>query len=359
MKNQTYIIAEAGVNHNSSLNLAFKLVDAAVEAGADAVKFQTFKAENLVVKSAQKAAYQRVTTNVKESQFQMLKKLELTKEMHFQLVKYCKNKNIDFMSTPFDIESLSFLSNELKIDVLKIPSGEITNAPFLLEVGRRRKKIILSTGMSSLGEIEQALSILAFGLMNDSIVPSNLNFLEAYYSAEGQRLLKDYVTLLHCTTEYPTPNDEVNLNVMDTLNQAFQLPVGLSDHTKGIAIPIAAVARNAVIIEKHFTLDRAMDGPDHKASLEPIELKEMVESIRNVEKALGSYLKHATKAEQKNINLIRKSLVASKSILPGEQFTTENLSVKRPGTGVSPTKYWEYIGRKAEKRYQKDDIINE
>ncbi|OAS14514.1 N-acetylneuraminate synthase [Paenibacillus oryzisoli] len=354
---RTFIVAEAGVNHNGDIELAKRLIEVAADCGADVVKFQTFRSEKLVSKLAEKAGYQKSTTDATENQLNMLKKLELSIEDHHLLIDHCKKNGIMFLSTPFDEDSLYFLAEDLKLPIIKIPSGEITNAPFLLKIARFKKKIILSTGMSSLGEIEHALSILAFGLLHEKGNPSEESIQRSYASVEGHRLLKEYVSILHCTTEYPTPFVEVNLRAMDTLKLAFQLPVGLSDHTEGIAIPIAAVARGAYLIEKHFTLDRTMPGPDHRASLEPQELKAMIHSIRQVEESLGIKIKSATQSEIKNKLVVRKSLVAIKPIQKGEYFTEENIGVKRPGNGVSPIYYWDYIGETAQKDYDEDDLI--
>lgn len=352
-----YIIAEAGVNHNGSLDMAKELIDVAVEAGADAVKFQTFKAENVISRTAPKAEYQTKTTDAAESQFEMVKKLELDEAAHKSLIEYCHRRGIHFLSTPFDLESVDLLAHIFDLPRLKLPSGEITNAPLLLKAGRTGKPIILSTGMSTLGEIELALGVLAFGYTRPSDKPSFTAFQEAYRSEIGQETLRKNVVLLHCTTEYPAPFNDVNLRAMDTLSTAFGLPVGFSDHTPGISISIAAVARGAVVIEKHFTLDRNLPGPDHQASLEPEELKAMVQSIRQVEAALGSPLKIPAHSEIKNISVARKSLVAARDIREGELFTEENLTVKRPGTGVSPMNYWEWMGKVAEKAYSADEVI--
>ncbi|WP_239615836.1 N-acetylneuraminate synthase [Cohnella mopanensis] len=354
---KTYIIAEAGVNHNGSIELARSLVDAAVDAGADAVKFQTFKAENLVSKKAPKATYQKQTTDNDESQFDMLKKLQLSEQDHFDLLEYCEQRSIDFISTPFDIESLHFLIHRLNVKSLKLSSGEITNGPLLLEAAKTGKPIFLSTGMSTLSEIEAALGVLAFGYMNSTEDPSKAGFQNAYISDEGQKLLKSNVTLLHCTTEYPAPLAEVNLKVLHTMKHAFSLEVGYSDHTKGIAIPVAAATLGASVIEKHFTLDRNLPGPDHQASLEPHELKEMVQSIRDVELAMGGALKAPVKSELNNITVVRKSIVALEGIKQGEVFSHSNLGVKRPGRGISPMLYWEYLGKEATKDYSQDDEI--
>ncbi|CAG1015725.1 partial N-acetylneuraminate synthase, partial [Anaerolineae bacterium] len=346
----TYIIAEAGVNHNGSLDLAKQLVEVAAEAGADAVKFQTFKADKLVSCSAPKAEYQTKSTDADESQHEMIRKLELDERSHESLIEHCRACSIQFLSTPFDLESVDLLAGRFDLPCIKIPSGDITNAPLLLKIAQTGKPVILSTGMSTLGEIEDALGVLAFGYLSDS-KPSIEAFLAAYCSCEGQAILQDKVTLLHCTTEYPAPIEDVSLKVMDTLRSAFGLPVGYSDHTEGIAVPIAAVARGAVIIEKHFTLDRNLPGPDHKASLEPTELKQLVAAIRIVERALGSGRKHPRPSELKNINVARKSLVASRTITAGESFAAENLAVKRPANGLSPMQYWDLLNRKARRDF--------
>lgn len=357
-KIMTLIIAEAGVNHNGNHELAFALVDAAYKAGADIVKFQTFKAKNLVTESAEQADYQVTNTQKKESQLSMLSRLELSYETHHELVKYCKSLNIEFLSTAFDSESLDFLVNELKLTRLKLPSGELTNAPLVLAHARTGLDLIVSTGMATLSEIEAALGVIAFGYTTDNkTTPSIDAFQQAYTSDAGQKILKEKVTILHCTTEYPAPMEEINLRAMDTLGKAFELRAGYSDHSEGIAIPIAAVARGAVLIEKHFTLDKNMEGPDHKASLEPKELNEMVTAIRRVEVALGSSVKAPSFSEIKNKSIARKSLVAAKDIEENERFTESNLAVKRPGKGVSPYHYWEYIGKAANKAYKAGDLV--
>ncbi|ATF91957.1 N-acetylneuraminate synthase [Cedecea neteri] len=356
----TLIIAEAGVNHNGSEELAFKLVDAAYKAGADIVKFQTFKAKNLVTKSAAQAEYQIANTKKQESQFEMLSRLELSWDAHHALVKYCNEIGIEFLSTAFDSESLDFLVNELGIKRLKIPSGELTNAPLVLEHARTGCDIIVSTGMATLSEIEAALGVIAFGYIGEKeSIPSIESFKAAYASESGQKALKEKVTILHCTTEYPAPLEEINLRVMDTLNAAFDLPSGYSDHSEGITIPIAAVARGAVIIEKHFTLDKEMEGPDHKASLDPEELRLMIKSIREIEKALGHKIKTPTVSELKNKQVARKSLVAATNIIAGEYFSADNIAIKRPGTGMSPYSYWEMLGRESSRDYKQGDIIFE
>lgn len=357
MEKHTYIIAEVGVNHNGSLELAKQLIDVAVEAGVDAVKFQTFKADKLVSKKAPKAEYQSKSTDPEESQYSMLKKLELDDEAHQYLIDYCSERNIEFLSTPFDLDSVDLLVDKYRLDTIKVSSGDLTNAPLLLKIARTGKSMILSTGMSSLIEIEQALGVVAFGYLGYDN-PSLQGFKEAFYSKEGRQLLKEKVTILHCTTEYPTPFEDVNLRVMDTLKQAFGLEVGFSDHTPGIAVPIAAVARGAVLIEKHFTLDKTLPGPDHKASLEPEELKMMVSSIRQVEKSVGSSIKVPVESEVKNISVARKSILASKQILLGDEFTEGNLTVKRPGNGVEPIKYWDLLGKKATRNYDAEELID-
>jgi len=332
---KTIIIAEAGVNHNGSLENAFKLVDAAAAAGVDYVKFQTFKAEKLVSASAKKAVYQiENTNNSEESQLQMLQKLELTKTDHEQLITYCKKKHINFFSTAFDLDSLMYLS-EIGLDMVKIPSGEITNLPYLRKAAQLFTKVILSTGMATLKEIADALNV----------------FLRA-------GIPKTHITILHCNTEYPTPMKDVNLKAMLHIKNEFTTAIGYSDHTLGIEVPIAAVALGATMIEKHFTLDKKMDGPDHKASLEPNELKEMVAAIRNIELIMaGSGLKEPSESEMKNIDIARKSIVAKTEIKKGMQFSEENLTVKRPGYGVSPMKWDTVIGTFATKDFVTDELI--
>lgn len=356
----TLIIAEAGVNHNGDEKLAFALVDAAYRAGVDIVKFQTFKANKLVTAQAKTANYQAENMQSSESQLAMLSRLELSHETHKKLIAYCQSLGIEFLSTAFDDESLDFLVRELKLTTLKIPSGELTNAPFVLAHARTGCKLILSTGMATLSEIEQALGVIAFGLMSRADVsPSPAAFELAYASVEGQRLLKEYVTILHCTTEYPAPINEINLKAMQTMSAAFGLAVGYSDHTQGITIPIAAVALGARVIEKHFTLDRNMEGPDHKASLEPDELAAMVKGIRDIEQALGDGIKVPQMSEQKNKSAARKSLVAARDIASGAFFDTDNLAIKRPGSGMSPYMYWQLLGRPAMRNYSEGDLIEE
>lgn len=354
-----YIIAEAGVNHNGSPELAKQLVEAAAEAGADAVKFQTFRAEKLASVSAQKAAYQQETTDSGESQVDMLRKLELPLDAYPELMALCKEKGVDFLSTPFETDSLRFLVEKCHIQKIKIPSGEITNGPFLLEIARTGLPVILSTGMSTLGEVETALSVLAYGYLHDGMPRRLEDFSRAYGEAQERGILCEKVSLLHCTTEYPAPFDEVNLAAMDTMKTVFGLPVGYSDHTEGIAIPLAAAARGAVIIEKHFTLDKTLPGPDHKASLAPDELAEMVRGIRQIEKSIGNGCKAPTAREWANLAVVRKSLVAKRAIREGERFSEDNLAVKRPASGINPMRYWELLGKRARRNYEADEAIFE
>lgn len=334
MNNQkTTIIAEAGVNHNGSILVAKKLINAAAIAGADFVKFQTFKADNLVIKLSEKADYQKVVTDNNESQFEMIKKLELDLNAHKKLIKHCELKSIKFLSTPFDVDSINLLSS-LKIPFYKIPSGEITNLPFLRHIASMGKQVIISTGMSTLEEVGAAIKILL-----------------------DNGIKKNMITVLQCNTDYPTQMEDVNLNAMLSIKKKFGVKIGYSDHTLGIEIPIAAVAMGAKVIEKHFTLDRNMSGPDHAASLNPNELKEMVVAIRNVEKAMGSGIKYPSQNEIKNISVVRKSIVALKDINKGDEFTVNNLSIKRPGTGISPMEWDKYLGKYSNKDYKKDDLI--
>ena len=329
-----FIIAEAGVNHNGSIELAKKLIDVAVDAGVDAVKFQTFKAEKLVSKNAQKAQYQKENIGDSDnSQFNMLKKLELDADTHNELIGYCNTKNIMFLSTPFDHDSIDML-NDLKLPIFKIPSGEITNLPYLRHIASLKKEVILSTGMADMGEIEDALDVLV----------------EA-----GTK--KENITVLHANTMYPTPMEDVNLKAMQTIGNTFDVAFGYSDHTLGIEVDIAAIAMGASCIEKHFTLDKTMKGPDHKASLEPQELKAMVEAIRNIEVALGSSVKKPSKSEKPNMEVVRKSIVANSTIKKGEIFTEDNLTIKRPGTGISPMRWDEIVGTVSQKNYEDDELI--
>jgi N,N'-diacetyllegionaminate synthase len=332
-KKKIFIIAEAGVNHNGSLKKALRLINAAKKAGADAIKFQTFKAENIVTTHASKAEYQKNLSSKKETQFQMLKKLELTHKMHLACHAECKKKKIIFISSAFDIESLLYLKN-LKLNYFKVPSGEITNFPYLEVLGKLKKKIILSTGMSNINEIDKAIKTLTKHGTN-----------------------KKNITLMQCTSAYPAPYEEINLNTIQTLRNKFKLNIGFSDHSLGTQVGIAAAALGATIIEKHVTLDKNLKGPDHKASLNPIEFKLMVDSIRIVEKILGSKKKAITNSEKKNINLVRKSIVASKIIKKNEKFNISNITCKRPGFGISPIFFKKFLGKVSTRDYKKDDLI--
>ncbi len=329
----TFIIAEAGVNHNGSMELAHQLIDAAADAGADAVKFQTFKADNLVTQYAEKAKYQKARASGEESQYDMIKRYELSLNDHLDLMSYCSKRAIEFLSSPFDLESIELLK-DLGLNLFKIPSGELTNLPFLRKIGALKKDVIVSTGMSTLDEIRAALDVLI--------------------SAGTER---GKITVLQCNTEYPTPFEDVNLAAMDTIAQELNVAIGYSDHTPGIEVPVAAVARGATIIEKHFTLDRDMDGPDHQASLEPGELKQMVKSIRNIEVAIGHGKKQPSPSELKNVMVARKSIVAASHIKSGDVLSESNLIVKRPGSGISPMRWDEILGTVASRNYEKDDLI--
>jgi len=329
----TFIIAEAGVNHNGSLKRAMQMVDVAAEAGADAIKFQTFKAEKVIARTAPKAEYQKATTGTDETQLEMVKKLELHEEAHKKLFGHCQEKGIQFLSTPLDLDSIGLLVR-LGLKIFKIPSGEITNLPYLRKIGGLKKRLIMSTGMADLGEIEDALDVL---------------------TEAGTAI--DNIFVLHCNTEYPAPFEDVNLKAMLTIANAFGVAVGYSDHTLGIEIPIAAVAMGATVIEKHFTLDRNLPGPDHRASLEPAELKAMVTAIRNIEKATGHGFKKPSDSEQKNKSIARKSIVAAKPIMKGEIFTETNLTAKRSGTGISPTRWDQVLRQVAQKDYEEDEMI--
>lgn len=334
MTQRTLIIAEAGVNHNGDLNLARRLIDAAALAGADFVKFQTFNADRQVTRSAKKADYQAQVTDSDESQYEMLRRLELTEAMHHELIAHCATRNIGFFSTGFDIEGIDLLAS-LGLDHLKIPSGEITNLPYLRHIGQLGKAVILSTGMATMGEIEAAIDVL-----------------------EQAGTPRAKLTVLHCTTEYPAPMSEVNLRAMQSIQTAFGVAVGYSDHTRGIEVAIAAVAMGATMIEKHFTLDRKLPGPDHQASLEPSELTAMVTAIRNIEVALGNGIKRLTPSEARNKPIVRKSIVARRIIKAGETFLAENLAIKRPGTGISPMFWDDVLGKKAIRDFAADELID-
>ncbi|WP_117168493.1 N-acetylneuraminate synthase [Paraliobacillus sediminis] len=327
-----FVIAEAGVNHNGSLEIAKKLVDKAKESGADCIKFQTFISKNLASKSAKKANYQ-TSEDASESQLEMLEKLELSFSSFKELRRYCDSKGIMFLSTGFDSDSVDFLQ-ELGMEIWKVPSGEMTNLPYLVKVASFKKPIILSTGMGTIEDVQASMDVLLEHGAQD-------------------------ITILHCTTEYPTPYNEVNLRAMDTMHKKFNVPIGYSDHTEGIEIPVAAVALGATIIEKHFTLDRSMEGPDHRASLEPDELKAMIQGIRHIEVAIGTGDKVPSISERKNMSVARKSIVAKRKIQNGEKFSDENLTVKRPGNGISPMKWFEVIGKKAIRNFEEDELIEQ
>jgi N-acetylneuraminate synthase len=356
MSERTFIIAEAGVNHDGSLETALKLVDAAAQAGADAVKFQTFKADQLATTTAAKAAYQVANTGRDGSQLAMLRALELSDQDHEKLATHCRERRISYMSTAFDAQSLQSLA-ALDPPAIKIPSGDITCAPLLLQAARLRFPVIVSTGMSTLADIEEALSVIAFGLTVAREPTGRRDFEAAYASIEGRCALEARVTLLHCVTQYPAAPEAVNLRAMQTMATAFGLPVGYSDHTLGTEVAIAAVARGAVVIEKHFTLDRSSPGPDHAASLEPAELAQLVSAIRVVERALGSSLKRPASQEAENRDIARRSLVAAKPIRRGDVIVADMLVAKRPGRGISPMDMWEVIGRRAGRDYSVDDLI--
>ncbi len=350
------IIAEAGVNHNGSVDLAHKLVDAAADAGADVVKFQTFRASSLVSQSAPKAAYQTRQTGAEQSQLEMLKALELSESAHHALLRHCSDRGVEFMSSPFDADSLDFLVS-LGVRRIKLGSGELTNAPMLLAVGQSGLPLILSTGMSMLAEVEAALGALAFGYANTGEPPSRRAFVSAWASPAKRQCALEKISLLHCTTEYPAPRDQINLRAMQTLKAAFGVECGFSDHTEGIAVALAAVAMGATIVEKHFTLDRSLPGPDHKASLEPAVFKAMVEGIREVESAMGDGVKVPMAVELPNMLVARKSLVAARPIKVGETITTDAVTVKRPGTGLSPFDYWDVVDTTSMVAYAFDDPI--
>ena len=358
MNQPVLIIAEAGVNHNGSLERALKLVEAAAAAGADVVKFQTFKTENVIARHAPKARYQKETCGADESQFDMVRRLELDGAAFRRIADHAAGLGIEFLSTPFDEESLALLVDTLPVRRLKLPSGEITNAPLLLRAAQSGLPLIVSTGMATLGEIEAALGVLAFGRLGRGEPPSPAAFAAAWTDPAGRAALAGAVTLLHCTSEYPAPLDQINLAAMATLGRAFGLPVGYSDHSEGIAVPVAATALGAVMIEKHFTLDRSLPGPDHRASLEPTELAAMVAAVRAAGRALGQPIKALQPGEADTRLVARKSLVAAAAIPAGAPFTPANLTAKRPGTGRSPFDYWALLGRPAPRAYAADEAID-
>ncbi len=355
---KTYIIAEAGVNHNGSIKNAKKLVDLAKRVGASAVKFQSFKPEEVIAKGTPMCDYQSENAGGSHDQFELLDKLTLSSEETRELFKYGEEKGIEVLSTAFDERSLEIL-NDLKMPIFKVASGEITNYPLILKFAQSKKPIILSTGMSNLKDIKNALSVIAYGYLSKETqgVPTWNEFEKAYESSEGKKVLKSNVTILHCTSNYPAKPCELNLNAMLTIQKEFGLKVGYSDHSLGVDASVAAVAMGATLIEKHFTLDKDMPGPDHKASLEEEELKTLIEKIALVEEMKGNSQKTPTKSELETLKLVRRSLVAGEDIKEGEKFTIHNLKVKRPGTGVSPSKYWEYLNRVAKKDYKRDELI--
>jgi len=352
-----YIIAEAGVNHNGDLELANKLVDSAAELGADAVKFQTFCADAVVTGNAPKADYQKRTTDENESQKEMLQRLELPREWHYQLKKRANNLGIDFLSTAFDEDSLDFLVRNIGIQSVKIPSGELTNGPLVLAAARTGLNLIVSTGMASMADIKCALEVIAFGLMRHELPPSTKAFKAALQSQDGRLIVQKKVTLLQCTTEYPASPEEANLIAMQNMGDEFKTPVGFSDHTLGTAVAIAAAARGAVIIEKHFTLDRTLPGPDHKVSLEPKEMGAMINDVRIAWRALGDGNKKAMPGELKNMTIARRSLIAARSLKKGDIIQSDDLIARRPGTGISPMKYWSFIDTPAEQDYVIGELI--
>jgi len=354
---KTYIIAEAGVNHNGSFERAIEMIHCAKQMGADAIKFQLFQAENLTTQQAEQAQYQKKAYSQVKTQYEMLKELELS-FAHFEALKVIAEKEeIDFIITPFDLESLRFIVDDLNLSMIKIGSGDITNGPMLLACGRSHREIILSTGMSTLADIENALQVIAFGLLEKGAYPTKDSLAEVYASQAAQDILKEKVTLLHCTSEYPAPFEDVNLKAMDTMAHAFGLAVGFSDHTPGIEASLAAVAREACVIEKHFTLDKSLSGPDHLASLDPSEFQTMINGVRKIEAALGNGHKRPTVSESKNMKIVRRAIVANQKIVRGEEFTSHNLGLKRPYVGLSPMHYWDFLGKKAERDYAKDEVI--
>lgn len=357
MKNKTLIIAEAGVNHNGSLKTAYKLIDIASKAKVDYIKFQTFRTDEILLTDAPMASYQKKAMQNHTGQYEMLKKLELSQDDHLKISKYCQKKNLKFISTPFDKASLEFLDKTLNIDLIKIPSGEITNPFLLIAAGATHKPIILSTGMSTIADIELALGAIAYGIISEKKTPSINLFKSIFISELGQNAISDKVSLLHCTTEYPASFSDVNLLAINSLKSAFCLPVGLSDHTEGVAVSVAAVALGATIIEKHFTLDKNLVGPDHKASLEPQELTSLVDSIRQIEQALGKTKKVPSPSELKNALVARRSIVAKTKINKLELFSKSNISISRPGTGLSPMYYWDLLGKPSDCHYKLGEVI--
>lgn len=356
-KNKIIFIAEAGVNHNGDIDRAFQLIDTAADAGADIIKFQYYKTEKLLIKDTPKAEYQKNNTNILESQFEMLKKLELNRSDIKKIIDRCNKKNIEFLATPFDEESLDELVS-FGIKRIKIPSGEITNGPLLVKAARSNLPLIVSTGMSNMNEIEDALGLIVFTYLEKNRDISSKSEIKKYlYTDSFYSLLSKYITLLHCTSQYPAPLDSINLNSMSEISRKFNVPIGYSDHSEGSVVTIASAALGATVIEKHFTLDKNLPGPDHKASIEPNELNHLIKSIREVEVALGSEIKQSLKSEECNKFVARKSLTARKEIIKGTEFTRDNLIALRPGNGVSPMKIWDLIGKKANKNYKSGEPI--
>lgn len=357
-ENKVNIIAEVGVNHQGCLNTALEYVDICCEMGVDVVKFQTFQPKHLVAKSAKKAAYQKKNSEDSESQLELLERLSLSYKDTNKILSYCNKKGIVFLSSPFDMESASFLVNELALKTIKLGSGELTNAPLLYYLAQMGVSVILSTGMALLGEIEMALGVLAYGYLGGT-QPCFKNFREAYISRDAVSILSDRVTLMHCTSSYPALPNEINLTALTTLQNAFSVPIGYSDHSEGVAVSLAAVALGACVIEKHITLDKALPGPDHKASLDPKEFRYMVSQVRIVEEALGYSYKIPQAGEMNTLEVARKSLVTQKTIKQGERFTKDNLTVKRPAAGISAMEYFDYLGRNAQAHYSEDELLNE
>ncbi|WP_340300679.1 N-acetylneuraminate synthase [Roseobacter sp. HKCCD5988] len=355
--NSTRIIAEAGVNHNGNLDLALELVDVAAATGADYVKFQTFKSQKLASSIAEKAGYQKRCTSDKESLLDMLRKLELSLNDHEKLIQRCVQQGVSFLSTPFDLESLALLTEHFALPEIKLGSGELTNAPLLLAAGRAEVKIIMSTGMASLAEVEEALGVLAFAMCRKGMPKGRADFAQVLHDPDVWPVLSERVTLLHCTTEYPAAVEDTNLNAMETMRRAFGVSVGYSDHTIGNAVSFAAVALGASVIEKHFTLDRMLSGPDHAASMEPHELASLVNGVRAIETALGTGIKQPGKVEVENRTAVRKSLVAARNIPKTQTLSPEDILVKRPGNGLSPMNFWDIIGNITTRPIKRDDFL--
>ena len=352
--NQVYIIAEVGVNHNGRLDLAMKLIDVAKDCGADAVKFQTFRAESLVTAYAEKADYQKANDSSSSNQLEMLKKLEISFQDHFKLKEYCEKKQIEFLSSAFDFECLKFLIHELKLQTIKVPSGETANYPFIYELAKAQVKAIVSTGMFEMDEIKTALAVMAKGYRGQEM---DIRSVHQMSIDEISTTLKDKISLLHCTTSYPCTAEDANIKVVETFKNTFKVPVGFSDHTEDFVAAMAAVSLGACVIEKHITLDTSMEGPDHKASMDPQQFKQYVELIRETEKVLGNGVKKPTAVELQNRVFARKSIVAKQPIRAGERFSEQNIDMKRPGNGMSPLNYWDILGKIAKRDFKKDEMI--